>query len=183
MSEAISIITRTFRDAELEGKLERRLRAMAYPDAAIAKAFRQAEEAIHKGFSLCHSSIEQRLLPYLVFADYGPYLDSPGRVHDTKNDRLLPGWAVFIAPQFYFVRYRIDLAVVGRVEGQTKIVAVECDGKNYHAADADRVRDEYLKDYGIKTVRVSGGDVFRDPQAAATKVSELFQEWAEGICG
>ncbi len=137
---------------------------------------------ISKGNELCESPIERLILPWLVMQDYGVHLQPwPAAVHIPKQELVLPKGGVVIVPQFAFARFRVDFAVVGRHRQHSKIVAIECDGESYHDAERDRLRDEYLASWNIKTIRSRGASISRDPSALARQAAAEIIEWADSV--
>ncbi|MBW8879480.1 MAG: AAA family ATPase [Acidobacteria bacterium] len=70
-----------------------------------------------------------------------------------------------VQPQWPVGAYRIDLVV----EGQTRKLAVECDGERWHTPeqlDRDLERQAILERLGWAFVRIRGSLFFRDPDAA-----------------
>ena len=64
-------------------------------------------------------------------------------------------------PQYPALNYFIDFADPHRKVG------LECDGKNFHDADRDAIRDRRLSDAGWVIYRVPGKDCMRQPDWAA----------------
>jgi very-short-patch-repair endonuclease len=80
-----------------------------------------------------------------------------------------------VVPQFEVGSYRIDLAVVGG----TKLLAVECDGDQFHTAENleyDLGRERDLRRAGWDFVRIRGGAFFRDKDAALEPLWEKLRE-------
>lgn len=133
---------------------------------------------VMKGVDLCESPIEKRIIPWLVFEDYGPLLTFPAVVHDAKTELEVPPGDIMIVPQFAFAKFRLDFGVIARWKLQTKIVAVECDGESYHGAKRDRARDAYLASWGIPTVRASGREIFNEPRTLSARAASIISDWA-----
>lgn len=159
-----------------------RAASAGFSEVMVQKAQERGMEQVRRGAMLCDSPIEKRVLPWLVFEDYGPqFMTIPALVHDPKAFGDLPSGDLLVIPQFAFARYRLDFAIVGRLKGQTKIVCVECDGINQHKGDHDMLRDRYLADWGIPTVRISGPETAQFPRKASQQASDLMRAWAEGL--
>lgn len=126
----------------------------------------------------CESPIERDMATALVFANFRDSATFHAVSHIPKEDGRLPRAAVTIVPQFAFVKYRLDFAVIGQKGEQTKIFAVECDGADFHKdAHADRTRDLYLISFGIRVFRSSGSDINRDPVAVAEHIAFALAHW------
>lgn len=128
----------------------------------------------------CESPIEQLLLAALVFSctGYGPW---PMEMwwHDSPFDA--PKDSVFVAAQFPFGKYRLDLAMFGQdFSGNEFRVAIECDGHNYHKTKDqvrhDRQRDRFLQIRGWRILRFSGSEIWADAEACADEVGEFITE-------
>lgn len=73
--------------------------------------------------------------------------------------------------------YRVDflVATTNAGTGQPILVAVECDGHEFHSrtkeqAASDRQRDRALLSLGITTVRFTGSEIWRDASACADEL-------------
>lgn len=66
---------------------------------------------------------------------------------------------LYPTPQFEIGRYRIDLAF------PDMLIAIECDGQEWHSSkeqiDRDKKRDDYLEKMGWRVIRMSGSDIYR----------------------
>lgn len=77
--------------------------------------------------------------------------------------------------QVRVLSYKIDILLSC---GQT-FLGIECDGHEWHdttkkQASADRARDRDLLRIGVRTIRFTGGDIFRDANACAVEALRLF---------
>jgi hypothetical protein len=133
----------------------------------------QAEDDIHGAIKVCESPIERAMLPFLVFQSYLHDCPEPARIYLNGTMDLCPACSVVIVPQFAFVKYRLDFAIVAKVGHARVTVALECDGREFHEAQRDAKRDAFLASWGIPTVRAKGTDVARDAALVSQKVSEL----------
>jgi hypothetical protein len=140
-------------------------------------AFRVAGDQIQKGLAAYESQIERMMLPWLVYRYYGDQSSYPARVHIPKTDTEVPKTATIIVPQFAIAKYRLDFALIGRFEGHMKIIAVECDGAEFHDVRDDRQRDAYLASLGIETVRVRGKEINAHNVAVAFEAAQKLAEW------
>jgi very-short-patch-repair endonuclease len=139
----------------------------------------KASEHIKASLMECESPIERRLLPALVFANYGAqFLTFPAQLHFPKKDIEPPTGDIVVIPQFAFIRYRLDFAIVARASSKSAIFAIECDGKDYHSdADKDRQRDSYLNGFEIEVFRLKGSDIYADANAAAQRIADVIGHW------
>lgn len=88
-----------------------------------------------------------------------------------KFDVVGAGWFVF--PQYKIDNFRADFLIkaygfhrLNRIWPPNHIVdvAIECDGKDYHDAKTDAIRDAYFKTKDIETLRFSGSMIHNHPQ-------------------
>jgi very-short-patch-repair endonuclease len=74
-----------------------------------------------------------------------------------------------IWPQARIAKYRLDfLCIHVSADSSRRLVAVECDGHEFHErtkkqAEHDKARDRFLTGRGIKVLRFTGSEIFRDP--------------------
>lgn len=126
---------------------------------------------------LCESPLERTMLAALMMGNWH-FLENPFvPVFDPNTKGRLPDLPVIIIPQFRVLRYRLDFAVAVKAENKAFLWAIECDGKDFHDADADRERDANLKAIGIRTVRVTGSDIAANPMAAADAIISQLWFW------
>lgn len=131
------------------------------------------------GDPLCESPIEREMLAALLASRWQSFgIESPRiwNVNDQSAGR--PAWPVVIMPQFQIGRHRLDFAISLPKKPIGTIIAVECDGSEYHDQALDRERNVQLGCFGVLTSRHSGSDIKRDPMACAQRVIQLCAEWA-----
>ncbi len=137
------------------------------------------QSQIIRSIDICDSPIERAALPWLCYANYGEaFTTFPVPIFFHKEMGPFPTQDLFIVPQFAFVRYRADFAVVARKRQQTKIVAVECDGDNFHTAKSDTLRDGLFASFGIETIRASGSEITMHADQFAARVASAINDWA-----
>jgi len=72
---------------------------------------------------------------------------------------------IYPAIQFEVPPYRIDLAL------PEQMIAIECDGKEWHSSDVqierDAKRDEFLRKNGWRVIRFYGKEIYRDADRIA----------------
>lgn len=162
--------------------LERRAKHFGMSSGMVDSAVRTGRSFVSVASEWCETPIEKRLLPWLVFADYGDnILSIPASVHSPKRQIVMPEGDVVIVPQFAFAKYRMDFAVVTRVRGVTRIVCVECDGAFTHDDSHDAPRDEYLAAWNIPTVRATGKEIHNSPISAIGRVTDAVRTQLEGV--
>lgn len=133
--------------------------------------------------------LRRRLLGHMVAPTTVAIDGGPDPVHFDDEIRKPPFESIFeqqvyrritargytVVPQFEVGSYRIDLAVVGG----TKLLAVECDGDQFHTAENleyDLGRERDLRRAGWDFVRIRGGAYFRDSDAALEELWERLEE-------
>lgn len=132
----------------------------------------------------CESPIEQMLLAELIFCStgYGPW---PLDIWITDIPFPPPDGRIFIAPQFNFGNYRIDIGMFGKFfSGKEFKLAIECDGHIFHEktkeqAQKDRQRDRFLQAHGWTTLRFTGSEIVRDADACAEEIGNLISGMLE----
>lgn len=121
--------------------------------------------------SECKSPIEQILAVALWF------------------DFIIPERSVTVRPQHRVnvdgKTYRLDFAIIHNQdyvpEKDRCLIAIECDGHNYHErtkeqAKHDKQRDRALQLAGWHVLRFTGSEIVTDPIKCVTEISELFWE-------
>jgi very-short-patch-repair endonuclease len=87
---------------------------------------------------------------------------------------------MIFAPQVVHGRYRVDFGVYLRLGSlATAVLAVECDGHEFHSrtkeqAANDRSRDRSLLTNGIRVVRFTGSEIWRDPKACVEQAMAVI---------
>lgn len=82
-------------------------------------------------------------------------------------------------PQVGFAGYKIDFGILHPDNPSEFILAVECDGANYHssvtARDRDRLRQEVLENLGWRFYRIWSTDWFLNPSREMSKLLEEIE--------
>lgn len=124
-----------------------------------------------KAQTLCESPIERDMLAALMAGNWS-FCESPFVPVHSLRDKEAPikDAPVVLIPQFAFGRFRLDFAILCRGEGKKpRILAVECDGKEFHDPEADRLRDRQLEAFGIDVFRATGKSI----HAAVYEIADL----------
>ena len=129
-----------------------------------------------QGLTVCESPIERVLLPWMVFSDWNPIAAPPIPVHIPDGDKPFPRTSLVIVPQLKFANARFDFALFVRDIGVRRIIAVECDGRDFHDVRKDMARDAYFSGRGIQTVRLTGSDLTKNPARCAHDVFAAVAE-------
>lgn len=131
----------------------------------------------------CESPIEQMMLAALIFAStgYGPW---PMDIYFPDVPFTPPDGRIFLAPQFEFMNFRIDIAMFAKdFSGNEIRLAIECDGHNFHRTKKqmrhDRKRERTLQLHGWNVMRFTGSEIFEDAAACAEEAGEFFMEMFE----
>ncbi len=68
-----------------------------------------------------------------------------------------------LVPQYQLKRFRYDFAILS---GEKLVLAIECDGKDFHSSDAQRAndaaKDALVRSLGADVARFTGSKIFRD---------------------
>lgn len=161
-----------------EEMLHQRAARLGVTPEGMAAIDGKAAEQFNKGMPLCESPIERMVLAALINADWHTFLTIPPLVHDAKNDVSLPAGDIIIVPQMAFLRFRIDFGLVVDIEGHRRIIAIECDGADYHAdAAKERARNLYLSSWDIPVFHLTGADIHRDAALCIDEINSHIEEW------
>jgi len=139
----------------------------------------EAQAQYAKGEKLCESPIERSMLAAMLTADWGYFATENALVHDPNSGEDFPDANVVFVPQLRIARFRLDFALVLNMGRWHQIFALECDGKEFHDAVADRERDFYLQSLGIITHRFTGVALNVGPIAATDEVVLGICHWWE----
>lgn len=131
--------------------------------------------------SLCESPIEKLVLAALAFTVIPDTLCFPPAIHDFMSGEPWPNSPFVIVPQFVVARYRLDFLVsIEDQQGTRTLVAIECDGANFHngidTRQRDANRDSYLAKLGIRTVRISGQRISKLREKLSNEFAAMFAE-------
>lgn len=154
-------------------KYSKRSADFGLPPDNIEKQIKLAEEQYHSVEGLCDSPIERAILPWLIYEQYGcgpqvarcyNWRDSIPPIHDS---------AVIIIPQFAILRFRVDFMIIAKLGNSQRsvMVALECDGFQYHNTPRDIQRDGHMAMMGIHTVRADGTEIRRYPSQVSARVA------------
>lgn len=129
--------------------------------------------------TLCQSPIEQLLLSNLVWV-WSAAARPPGVIVTAGDVRTHPS-KITIVPQHRLLGCRVDFAVLFNAKNGAGLVAVECDGHDFHErtkeqAARDRSRDRTFLLAGIPLLRFTGSEIWRDPYACARQISSLIED-------
>ena len=113
-----------------------------------------------------------------------PQTESP--IEATLGARLkllIDQWPdLLLVPQYHIGRFRYDFAIV---KGTKLIVAIECDGKDYHSSEAaqanDRAKNVAVWGVGAEIFRFTGRQIFRrDVDCVASVEAFLLDKCGRG---
>lgn len=132
--------------------------------------------AVKELLAKCESPIEKLIVPSLVFQPYGS--NGPWAPAQAAREDQAYFSPVRIEAQAKLYDSRFDfLILVVMAPGQDIMLAVECDGREFHNSDKDFYRDRNWRRAGISTVRLMGSEINRAPRMAASRVAErVLQE-------
>lgn len=152
---------------EAEDFSERRLIKSGLAPADASQAIGRARTRFMETHMLCESPIERIMLAALSMTVIdGRSSGILPSIHDVSSGEPWPDSLVVIVPQFVIAKYRLDFLIC--VNGQRlnrALIAIECDGKDYHSSreqiERDAERERYLVNFGIATLRYGGSDIYR----------------------
>ena len=125
---------------------------------------------------LAESPIERDLLPWLITADW-PSANASFVTVVLPDENFEDHAGLLLVPQFVAGPFRLDFAICRRIGGKTHIVAVECDGFQFHDVGKDRRRDWILKAAGVETVRATGREIKDRPDLVVDRVRRVVAGW------
>lgn len=162
-------------------KLHGRARTMGIPEESWSSIEAKAYDEFQKGEPLCESPIERSMLAALITGAWSGFGTIPPRVHNGMDkEEMLPKGDVLIVPQMAFLRYRLDFAVVLEIAGRQQIVAIECDGADFHNDyKREKLRVDYLKSWGIPVFKFKGSEIHAEPLAAANRAILSICMWRD----
>ena len=104
----------------------------------------------------------------------------------SPETRFDPDWGTNFAPQVTVAEYRADFLFKVCFEGSFRMLAVECDGHDYHERTADqaardRSRDRRLLTNGVHVLRFTGREIVRDIEACIDDLSGALGRLAEEL--
>lgn len=134
-------------------------------------------EQIKRANLLCESPIERQVLPWLVFADYSPFVSGPIPVHNPKKDIRVPDWKLVLIPQCAMLNSRFDFVLLARSPNLSKMIAIECDGADFHDPVKDHGRDQYFSDWRISTARATGAEITHNPRCIVERAARHLVDW------
>lgn len=123
----------------------------------------------------CESPIERDMLGALLSANWDQCADPVVPVCGPK-EAVPANRPIVILPQFLIGPYRLDFVILCRGLQLPSLIAVECDGAEYHDQERDAQRDAYLRAFGIHVFRASGSAIFRAPEDVANMIVNLAQD-------
>jgi hypothetical protein len=141
---------------------------------------RQTREQYAKAVTMTESPIERAMIAALLTGRWAGCDTIPPVIHNAAkiSTELLPPGDVVIVPQMAFVRFRLDFGVVIEKDGRRQVVAVECDGADFHQdAVHERFRDAYLHSWAVPTFRLKGSAIHEDAIAAADNLIASICAW------
>lgn len=146
----------------------------------IAQVMAEASRQFAKGLAICESPIERMVLAALITAKWPPaWLTLPPLVHDAKVDERMPVGDLIIVPQMAFIRYRFDFGLICEWDGFRHIVAIECDGADFHKdAAKDRWRELFLASWGVPVFRFTGREIHQDPYHVVETIVGKVCDWS-----
>lgn len=159
-------------------EFRRRRHAEGFSAERVARDVGAVAKSCDRLRSFCESPIEHQLAPWLLCQSYGQWACGAPVTHIPKEDEVPPDADLMLIPQFAFARIRVDFALVAKIGPNTKIIAVECDGADFHQdARRDFRRDRYLAGWNIPTVRATGSEIARNPRHIAEIVARQVLDW------
>lgn len=118
---------------------------------------------------------------------FGGFMRSKKFILISEDDKP-EGCGLFLRPQAKIKPYRLDFLIKGvgfksakRIwpPNSIKYLCVECDGKEFHQSKEDKerdaIRDEYLSKRGVKTLRYTGSEIYKNSYEIALGVANHLE--------
>jgi len=127
------------------------------------------------------SPIELRLFAHLLFANDGY------KLFNFDDYAYPPNWVgTVLDVQSQIGRYRADFHLTIRVGELRDLIVIECDGHDFHErtkeqAARDKARDRFFTTSGIKTLRYTGSEIFRNAKKCADEISTFCADARRGL--
>lgn len=143
----------------------------------VVRKFRMDRWETARG--LCESPIEELFLS-AVFASAIDSSFGANIYGSAYHDDFEFFEGTHVWPQAKVGNYRLDFLIIRvSAKGDKTFVAVECDGHDFHEktkeqAAHDKMRDRYLTGLGIKVLRFTGSEIFRDPMICWTETFNVL---------
>lgn len=116
-----------------------------------------------------------------TFSDCATMLEVGNREDLIAACSASSGHRIFFAQQISLGNYRVDFLFVAKCEsGVTTLLAVECDGHEFHErskeqAARDKSRDRELMSQGILVLRFTGSEIWADAVSCVNQVIAALQ--------
>ena len=85
------------------------------------------------------------------------------RIEQAINSRSR-AQSIYVFAQCPILHYRVNFLLVGKNVPNPLFLVVECDGDEYHSAEADDERDRQLKAQGFSILRFRGWEIYEYPE-------------------
>lgn len=129
------------------------------------------------------SPIETLLGAWLLLASDG---DNCLSFHDAWQAHPDPEFGTIFGCQVEVANYRCDFLVKTCLRGDYELLAIECDGHEFHEktkkqARRDKSRDRFLLSGGIPVLRFTGSELWRDPHACVLQVEKQLRNHVSAL--
>lgn len=130
----------------------------------------------------CQSPIEQMLAAQLLFTTDGYNRFWYVFAHDAHTpeqlERYRPEWGTIFYPQGQIAGYHVDFLITVCCYGEVSLIAIECDGHDFHEktkeqASRDKKRDRAIIAAGASVLRFTGSDIFKNVAGCAEEIENL----------
>lgn len=134
------------------------------------------KDALSDLWGACESSLEQITGTELLRYDYGSRANGIPRIlRSAKFDDEFDN-GVTICPQMAFPHVRVDFGIVVKAGDAKKIIAIECDGEEYHKDKArDKRRDAHVARYDVEVIRISSAEW--SPEIVEQRLCKQLHRW------
>lgn len=136
----------------------------------------------------CESPIEE-IMALAIWLKALPYEPIAYCAHVTIEEmkELKPSNLLVVCAQMHVGDYRADFGILTEADGRFEIVAVECDGHEFHEktkeqAARDKARDRFFVESGVRVMRFTGAEIWKDACGCAKQVTDHVMGWTMDEC-
>lgn len=137
----------------------------------------------YDSIALTKSPIEQILVSGMMFLTdgYNEIYATNGLIPDYINH-----WGTYFIPQYRIGSYTADFAIICQHNDKMKMIAVECDGHDFHEktkaqAGHDKKRDRYFTAQGFKILRFTGSEIYQKVDECIDEIQFLVEKTMEEL--
>lgn len=142
----------------------------------IEKVLTYRKSSISSFVNRCESPIEQLLAVHLIDTEELLYREL-SVLNNFKSVHIIPQKEVMTKGR----KYRLDFLVECIMSDKEHLIAIECDGHDFHEktkdqAARDKARERNLMIEGYTVVRFTGSEIWRNPVKCSSEIINIVQK-------